>query len=506
MSRTTRALLLLSVLLLSLLRTGISDCLANDGPTKNDDTSSQYGVDGVCTEPSVDVNAPKPPNLYLYDKEESDVEEYVEKNATSVPWRQSDGTYTMVTFYLPYCDGCKKQKKPYQDLSRKVKELLPSKIKFRSLAVSCHSKTHKILCREDELILKFPTIRLYDGRGEPLPYVPLNHMHPFFVMNRLGISERASKNQPENELIELETKMLQQEYYFSAAQRNTKMLFALSMLLRSVYDRHKDVNKNKRDPPLPENVAEALLKFLQLLYQTLPTTTHVYATVHELLDNFIYIMNHQGWLTVILDEHTVVEEESDDGGEEAEKKQQFLTEKQYWDGIWDLLLTLVQGLSVWNEAAIMDETRISADDVRSALEQFAVHAGWSENGDEGNNDNHKWIELLSINKKSTYLQEADGENQHRALALWIGELRNQWDVYLAVKNNNDWLKAGWPLNKDCGVCWEKNKNKKNRASPFKWNEDAVYNYIRLEYSSSKLSPQELSSLHEQLYGAASSSI
>lgn len=507
MSRTTRSLLLL-VVLLSALRTGSSDCLADDGPTNMGDAAASASLHaGVCTEPPVDVNAPKPPNLYLYDKEESDVEEYVEgKNATSVPWRESDGTYTMVTFYLSYCDGCKQQKKPYQDLSRKVKESLPSKVKFRSLAVSCHGKAHKTLCREDEQIQQFPTVRLYDDRGQSLAFLSPNQMHPFLVLDRLGISERAPKNQPENELIELNTKLLQQEYFFSTARRNKQMLFALSVLLRSVYERHKDVNKNKRDPPLPQHVKEILRKFLQLLQSTIPPSSLLYAAVHELLVSFDYIVNHQGWLTVVLDEYTTAEEmTSGDSTEKAEKKHHFLPEEQYWNGIWDLLLTVVLGVSDWNEAAVVDETRLTSEEVRSTLQEFAVRAGWSQNSEEGNDDDHKWIELLSVQGKSAYLKGADGENQHRALAMWIADLRSQWDVHLAVQNNREWLKAGWPSSSDCEKCWEQNKNKNNRASPWKWNEDAVYNYIRLEYGSSQLSPNEITSLHEQLYGADGSS-
>ena len=493
------------VVLLSWLGTGISDCLVDDGPHPGDEVDS---VVGVCIEPHEDSIAPRAPNLYLFVEEDSVVEEYMDNS--TIPWRDPDGTYTMVTFYLPYCDGCKTQKIPYQDLSRNVKALVPDSLLFRSIAVSCHGKAHKALCREDESIVQFPTIRLYNGDGQSLPFIPNNQMHPFYVLQRLGITEGSrrtlKKQSPKNELIESETKRLLEDYDSATSHRHKQMLRALSILLRNVYESNKDVLANKRDPPLPENVAEVVHELLQLLEQTIPPATPLYKMVNDLLQNFVYIRKHQGWLEVMLDEHTSALDESKSDkkeGKETNRKIKFLGGLQYWDAIFDLLFTMAQGVSEWNDVSVTDDTRIATADVRKVVEQFALHAGWSDSRTEGHLDNSKWIEMLRSHENTDYLSlEEIGVSQHRSLSLWLGDLRTGWDIHVAVRHQHDWLDAGWPFRQVCEVCWERNHNRTvNRMSPYQWNEDNVYDYVRLEYGAAHLSPSEIVSLHEQLRGA-----
>ena len=502
---------MLSVRSASLGSVALLCCRLGAGFTKGRVDEGGFASEGgdVCIEPHLDSNKTDQTLLYHFDMEESVVEEYM--NNSTIPWRDPDGTYTMVTFYLPYCDGCKKQKEPYQALSRKVKDLIPDAIPFRSIAVSCHSKAHKSLCREDESIISFPTIRLYSGEGQSLPFLPNNQMHPFSVLQRLGITQTRlyslTKQAPENYLAESATMRLLIDYDSMIARRHEQMLIALSILLRNVYEKHKDIAANERDPPLPEKVGEVVLDFLRLLEQTLPRGTPLHDTVHELLQNYVYIRKHQSWLQVILDEHTSdegVRSDDNDNGNEKTVKKKFLSEIQYWDAIWDLLLTIGQGVAEWNAVAVTDDTHISTTDVRRVLEQFTLHAGWSEPSMAGQRDDFKWIEMLGSHQAADYLSlEEQGVSQHRALTLWLADLRSQWDLYVAVRHNHNWLDAGWPFRQVCEVCWERSRNKNmNRMSPYQWNEENVYDFVRLEYSTAHLPPNEIVRLHEQLRGNA----
>ena len=312
--------------------------------------------------------------------------------------------YSMVTFYLPYCDGCKKLQAAYVDLSQRVQELMQDVVignhssaapsRFQSLAVSCHTQAHRALC-DAEGIVQYPTLRLYRHHSsnhhvvsgkqhEEITTLSQRDMHPFVVLEQWGV---VRKLQEEEETEDHPRR--------DSSSSSLQLMSTLAHFLRDLYERHKDTAANPRDPPLPLPLAQALLIFLHMLDQAVavrtdPHSNHLRTMLRDLLTSAYYILRHQGWLNAILDEHL---ESAGIIKDISTARRRTKEEDNVSDGMWDWLLTLQQGVAAWNAAAVLPSTQITnlveklQDLLREADQTTAsVWCGGKQESSDNDND------------------------------------------------------------------------------------------------------------------------
>jgi len=451
--------------------------------------------------------------------------------------------YSMVLFYLPYCDGCKKLQAAYVDLSQRVQDLMRDIVAqnstsfhvfHQSLAVSCHTQAHRALCDAQD-IAQYPTFRLYrhsqDGDGQPHEKTTtLSHprdLHPFTVLELWGVPRRLSEDHDSSK----------QEKTLSSSSSLQLMSTLAHWLGDDLYERHKDTAANPRDPPLPLPLAEKLMWFLYTLDQAVVVRTREGAAsnalrgmLRELLTSAYYILRHQGWLTAILDEHLELA-----GILPKSKKEKDDVVVARETGMWDWLLTLQQGVAAWNAAAVLPSTQITnlveiiQDLLREADQTTArVWCGgiMQQHENNANDENHNNYNADDADCRHLFLQPLPRQQRgvvdpDQSVALWLAELRWQWQqrqkqlrIFTTrideAATTMDEEGVDWPSREQCPRCWtastketantNRSPNHYNKPS---WNEEAVYAYIRLEYGPSSwltMSKREQEELHERVFG------
>lgn len=407
-----------------------------------------------------------------------------------------DGDYHMVEFYQPYCEACKVMQQTYRNLVTTVQQHMDRSLTeptttrskgssssktFQAHAISCAA--HPQLCLDIE---NYPTFRVYKPDGS-VHDIHIHHLHPYTLLEKLNItySRRSISPLDADELggvVAGDDDSFAQELF---ATYNAKRVdldqdshIGFEVMLRNNVFQARNLNQtteNTRDPPLKATSTIALRLWLELLIRTATPYTRLHRTVKELLESFVYVANHGGYLPMILDEFT-----TESGGYSNDCGVTTDFGSAYFCSLWKLLFSMVQGLTDYNAVAPSPEEEIPVEQFVSIVQEFAMEVGMSLTPEE-----------LGFFMESVPQPDTPDESPAMQLALWISSLRNkvqysrmrhQKALLRQREMGSDVLQAQWPNRELCPACWNAipRKNRVNNIRPVLWNDQIVFKYIQLE--------------------------
>ena len=269
--------------------------------------------------------------------EEGSDEEYEDR--PDFLYNHENQPYRVVEFYIHWCNTCKLYAPMYKKFAEKTRELVAgTDIEIAAHAVSC--SPNRELC-VDQAVHGFPKIRLYPpGSGDYIELAHHSQINPYTVLEALGIDfEKGEENDEGNSSDEdwdIDTILAESAaqaslaqfslwYRFQAAITGTdlKELMSRKTLSKPYHRRTRDnlqadihlsfdyAMRNEiytRTGGLSKEQQRVLLSVLELLHATLPQSWGMSKLLHELIDNFVYIVRSEEYLLAVLDDYPATAE------------------------------------------------------------------------------------------------------------------------------------------------------------------------------------------------------
>lgn len=442
------------------------------------------------------------------------------------------------------CLDCEYFKDHYVKLATRLNEIvgslpeeLPFKFKISMHAVSCPHNPE--LCRKQQVNTnKVPIVRLYPpGQEQAFGYdLHYQSIHPYYVLERLGISSLIQQNSEAVASPELEehwnvgTSIGQKRKHMSSEKskksQSKKLVSSLKKDIINPLEIEYDVNKvidnflqnyvhqsisstddntttnNKHVNQLSELSQWRLKEFIILLHKLLPQNWKVHILLNELLQQFNYIVNDRNYLIQLLQEmktdgRFVVKTEWSSYCSNHNKhviNKLHDPEQEYSEftcGFWELLQAVSVGLVDYNEVAFDASERISThrvmDIVQNTLQTF--------NG-AGMDLNTRTSVLYMYNtcgynacNRLVYIPDGGSEQDSIQIALWFNEMQNYVNIQLLKRlaNQNkrvvsyqEEVDSQQPSFIDCPSCWTTRKGAKSEIIELK-NNNMIYKYLKYYY-------------------------
>jgi Erv1 / Alr family/Thioredoxin len=375
-----------------------------------------------------------------------------------------------------------------------------------------------------------------------LPYIELahhTHLHPLTVLEQLGIDFDRPNGEDQVEEWDMES-VVRASSLQSQSSPNT---FAVTTLWQRAYAYWSGVPLSAH-PPLQPSISQyqshnrkrqtrdelradihlsfdyalryevyttsaalsteqqgILRTWLELLVRTLPTSWLLSKLIQELINNFVYIAQSEDYLVAVLDEFpsptsqwsmSCSHGQADDG---------------YTCGLWQLFHAMTVGVVDYNRAVFDTELLIVTETAARALKDYintflgctVCRVHFVESYD--NCDNERCFRL------SDYA--IDDEHDWMELPLWLSRTHNAVNVRLLYERAarestvtlslDDVQAVLWPPVRDCRACWINSTIHEDETETYDgatsasttptattrttltWNEEMVYQYLRLEY-------------------------
>lgn len=230
--------------------------------------------------------------------------------------------YRVVEFYIHWCNTCKLYAPIYRKFAAKIRELAATK-NIATYAISCGP--NRSLCL-DQGVKGFPKIRLYKpGTDTFFELIHHTHIQPYMVLKELGIDfETSDSGQADDWDIDtllgeeavgnaqgqhtlwqrLEAWIKGQPLQSSMMQphrRRSREDLKGDVRLSFDYAMRNEIYTNSGN--LTTEQQRVLLSWLQLLHKTLPKSWGMSELLHELIDNFVYIVRSEDYLLAVLNEY-----------------------------------------------------------------------------------------------------------------------------------------------------------------------------------------------------------
>lgn len=444
--------------------------------------------------------------------------------------------YRIIQFYDSnplQCLDCELFKDHYVKLATRLNEIvnslpeeLPFKFKISTFAVSCPH--YPDICRVQEVNNnKVPIVRLYPPGSQTTGHgIHYQSIHPYYVLERMGISSLIQQNSAVPTTPELEehwnigTSIGQKRKHID---KNSKSSLSSSSSPKSLSSNDKnpleveyDVNKvidnflqnyvhhqSIGSHELNEISQWRLKEFLILLDRTLPQNWKVHVVLREMLERFSDIVNDRNRLVELLqqmkgDGRFIVKTEwSPYCSEHNERFSTFVDsdpEQEYSEyscGFWELLQSVAVGLVDYNQVAIDANERISShrvmDIVQNTLQTF----------NSAGLDSYTRSSLLYMYNtcgfnacnRIVYLPNGGTEQDWIQMSLWFNEMQNYINIQLLKRlaNHNkrilsfqEEIDAQSPTLQECPTCWITRKGVTSEIVELK-NNDMIFKYLKYHY-------------------------
>jgi len=247
-------------------------------------------------------------------------------------------------------------------------------------------------------------------------------------------------------------------------------------------DIHLSLDRALRDvyrysqKPLAKEQREVLKKFLNLLQRTVPRSWDVFRIIQLLLKQFQYVVKKPVYLTKILDSNLPKNPEYSHACQQEHSGAQC--------GTWELLHTISVNVVEYNSEQQKDSDRLPTLGVAKVFRDYVQTFGLLDESHDDKEENLGEMFVREFNACETAVVGGDCHSQYFQLLHknaddsdvldWI-----QLPLFLSEMHNRlhasvDELKQ-WPSRHNCPSCWNMETGT--------WNEQTVYRYLQLEYTS-----------------------
>jgi hypothetical protein len=414
--------------------------------------------------------------------------------------------YRIIQFYDSHpskCLDCEYFKDHYVKLAKRLHEIvislpeeLPFQFKISLYAISCPH--HVDLCRKQQVYnSKVPTVRLYppgsSSDEQMIGYdIHYQSIHPYYVLERLGISSIIQQNANVPTSLEFEeqwnigTSIQQKRKHISSSKQSSKSHIEqqtndLKNPLEIEYDINRVIDhflqhyvhhpsimsssstdvESVTTSPQEQNIVVdhtlnevtqwRLKEFIILLHRTLPQHYKVHILLNELLEQFVYIVNDHNYLVQLIQEmkndgRFIVKTEwsshctnhnqqyntlmdNDDNNDEQKQQE---TYNEYTCGFWELLQSIAVGLVDYNEMAFDASERISThrvmDIIQNTLQTFHG-AGFDEYTKRSILYMYHTCGYYAC-QRLLYIPDSGTHHDWIQISLWLNEIQNYINVQL----------------------------------------------------------------------------
>lgn len=381
--------------------------------------------------------------------------------------------FNLVQFYAGGdCELCAHMVEQYARLAYTLQRQVPANITFAAHAIDCARFPE--LCQAQG-VARYPTVRTYKPKDAMGASVSLQHLHPFEILESLGLSSSEDENDSESSevLWEMNTGnhhvlLSNQHRRRSRQQLQNDLLLAVDHTLRhSIYK--KSSSSSSSDQPLSPTRSDELHAWLHLLHKTVSHHGALQALLRDLVDNFMYVSKSRDYLVAVLDEHASPAEERSwsplvcGGGDHPEDENRM---SSYECSFWDLMLSVVTGWVDYNAMSFVTEERLNTSRVVTVLQQFVQDFAVEI-------DSSSILASAHFGNVTTKTHEDESAMEERQLPIWLAETRSKSLRHQASSGDDNKLDVVWPSRLQCPVC--------RTADGTARDSDLLYKYLFVEY-------------------------
>lgn len=380
----------------------------------------------------------------------------------------TDSGHRIVEFYAPWCPHCRHFKDHFIQFARNLETLaVRAQVTVDVHAVSCTA--HREICNAQD-VHSYPTIKIFPAGSINGTIVKVSQVHPFHVLDKLGIKLDMLTPKEKREFSKTSTKKKPGSY--------SKTKVALARSKEQVYaDATRSFDFALRQSvfmakgPLEEKRKDIFLLWLDLLHNALPPSGTIQHQIDAILENEKEAMKSEENLLALVDPFRPENKEWSQACTHGEKGM------GYTCGLWELFHIMTIGLVEFNKMApgfSIVPTMTAADALRDYIENFFGCEVCRVNFLAAYDD----CSLDRCNRLST---EKGKLSDWKQLALWLWETHNAVNIRLMKEkakregretSHQDEINVRWPSKRDCSVCWRDDES---------WDEENIFQYLRLEY-------------------------
>lgn len=360
---------------------------------------------------------------------------------------------------------CQHFKPKYIQFGRTMKKIADQvEVDIEIHAISCTA--HHDLCRKQD-VHSFPTILLFPAHQTNATRVDYYSLHPFFILQQLGIQVDQTTKVPVPGSASKSTAVVVTKK--NKVIRTKKDLFNDAFLSFDFAMRNSVFMSNGA---LLNKPRKALHEWTMLLAKALPPTWKIQPMIAAIRDNIDKAAQGEDALLEIIDEHRPIVKEWSRSCTKGEPT------SGYTCGLWELFHVMTIGAYEWNNVATTSYAIVPVSKAANTLHDYIANFFAC---DECRRNFLTEYDACAHDRCTRLGSSATDDKEWKELALWLWETHNAVNVRLmkeqAERDNRlttieDERRVQWPSRQACPKCW---------FDTGSWDEEVVFKYLRYEY-------------------------
>lgn len=297
-----------------------------------------------------------------------------------------------------------------------------------------------------------------------------------------------------NITIEDKEKKFQLSETVSSSEENHSMrtLEELKSDIHLAFDlslRHQVYVDHESDAPLSLEKRAVLKSWLLLIHKTLPLAWPIQILIKDLINGFAYVTKNEAYLLTILKDH---QPSSSSFSNACSSTSSSHHTSDVTCGIWELIHAATVGVVEYNQLGLSEQKdHISPEAAATIIRNYVQHFGMDE---VDTTASHHFLTIANnclkthcLKPKTNVLNKSNDStfpstSDWIELPLWMSKTHTEINLKIQREKTlglgrhatlQEHMSAAWPPHRYCPTCWN---------SSGKWNAEAVYTFLRLEYT------------------------
>jgi hypothetical protein len=392
-------------------------------------------------------------------------------------------------------------------------------------AINC--AMHAELCQNHQ-ITRYPTFRiqklLLDGQHGGILDIPFRHLHPYELIEKLGLTESEFPDDVQKTLTEdalendnkpadLGNRFPRRAYsHRSRIELLDDIHLALDHTLRSVVfakrSHHPSVPKYHNEFTVTER--DVLKSFLLLLHKTLPVSaTQIQGMVLAVIDGFMYATKNHAYMTMLLDQHPPGRGKYSERAcatESYEADYNIAAEYSYKCVMWDLLHMMSVGMVDYNGQSYDGTEMLHPATSLHTIFEYVQIFGFTTTDDaptttamlESDVHQKEFIKLYQdcsffdrcnkLPEAPKFIYENEKDQVSKEIVARITTTSEEWKMvplYVATLRNSIAQRQlpsprHWPGKEVCSVCWDHSSDS-NASEPMTHDTVNLFKFLKVQY-------------------------